>query len=406
MDSKNPKAINRILGCRTLRQLIWLYCCFQGIPVVAQVFPDTTDHLPVEVDFLFHYYDQDGEHSAVTGGQGTEKLEDISNNLIVNIPLDSTQTLDIGVSLNVYSSASTDRIDRRVSSASRTDVRGAFQVGWGQEKPRQSMNWHWQAGASIESDYISTHLGGSFYKSFNDDHTTLWVDGKVFFDKWVLYFPEELRTQVQPTITTDKRQSYHLDIQLQQIVNRRLNVALTTGVESQSGLLSTPFHRVYFPEEELPRIEYFPKQRWKWPLGVRANYFWGGRTVLRFYYRYYWDDFGINSHTLSFESPVKLNVKWTLTPIYRYYQQSASDFFAPIDAHAADAPYYTSDYDLSAFHSHKWGLGIRYAPYSRFSLLRQKWKAELKLISLRWVSYIRSDGLRAWSMGAHIGWRF
>ncbi|HMQ48979.1 MAG TPA: DUF3570 domain-containing protein [Saprospiraceae bacterium] len=389
-----------------IHQLLWLCCNFLGIPVYAQVFPDTTTNLPIDVDFLFHYYDQDGNHSAVTGGQGTEKLEDISNNLIVNIPLDSTQTLDIGVSLNVYSSASTDRIDRRMSSASLTDVRGAFQVGWGQENPRQSTNWHWQAGASIESDYISTHLGGSFYKSFKDDHTSLWVEGKAYFDKWVLYFPEELRTTVQPTITTDKRNSYHLDIQLQQVINRRLNMALSTGLEYQSGLLSTPFHRVYFPEEGFPRIEYFPAQRWKWPLGIRVNYFLGGRTVLRFFYRYYWDDFGIHSHTISLESPIKLNYKWAVTPVYRYYQQSASDYFAPFDSHSPDAPFYTSDYDLSAFRSHKWGLGIRYAPYSRFTLLRQKWKAELKLVSLRWVSYTRSDGLRAWSLGGHLGWRF
>ena len=47
----------------------------------------------IDVNFLMSYYEQDGIHSAVTGGVGTEELEDFASMLIVNIPLDSSKTL-------------------------------------------------------------------------------------------------------------------------------------------------------------------------------------------------------------------------------------------------------------------------------------------------------------------------
>ena len=58
-----------------------------------------------EVDFLFSYYKQDGVHSAVEGGQGTEKLTDVTPTIIVSMPLndDDVLTADLGVA--AYSSA-------------------------------------------------------------------------------------------------------------------------------------------------------------------------------------------------------------------------------------------------------------------------------------------------------------
>ena len=40
-----------------------------------------------EVDFLLSYYKQDGIHSAVSGGSGTENLTDITAAIVVAMPL-------------------------------------------------------------------------------------------------------------------------------------------------------------------------------------------------------------------------------------------------------------------------------------------------------------------------------
>jgi hypothetical protein len=54
-----------------------------------------------EVDVLLSYYNQDGVHSAVNGGIGSEKLSDIASNIVVAVPLndDDVLTFDVGISL-------------------------------------------------------------------------------------------------------------------------------------------------------------------------------------------------------------------------------------------------------------------------------------------------------------------
>ncbi|MDV7397869.1 DUF3570 domain-containing protein, partial [Arthrospira platensis SPKY1] len=111
--------------------------------------------------------------------------------------------------------------------------------------------------------------------------------------------------------------------------------------------------------------------RSKIPIGLRWNYYINEKFILRTYYRYYWDDWGIQAHTAQVEVPIKITEKFSLIPNYRFYQQSSSDFFAPFNQHLSMERYYTSDYDLSEFQAHAYGTGLQY-----YDLLNSKhiWK--------------------------------
>ncbi|MCB9276790.1 MAG: DUF3570 domain-containing protein [Lewinellaceae bacterium] len=384
--------------------------CFAGMLLLAgagrlcaQSPSDSTQQrAPIDVNFLFHYYQQDGDHSAVTGGIGTQELTDYASHLIVVIPVDTVGKLSVDAAVNTYSSASTDRIDNRVSSASSNDIRAAIQLGWEQERTSDGALFGWGMGGSVESDYLSTNIEGSWYRPFGQGQDAFFLSGQAFFDRWVLYFPQELRDTVQPLITTDRRFSYNLEFQYQRIINRRLNLALSAGLSLQDGLLSTPFHRVYFPGEGQARIEHLPGRRWKWPLGLRLNYFAGSRWVLRFAYRYYFDSFGIRAHSLDFEAPFRLTPGFSFWPIYRYHWQQASTYFAPYEGHSPDARYYTSDYDLAGLESQKFGLGLQFTPLWRLRLNPRR-LGEVSQATIRIVHYRRGDGLRAWSVGTSWG---
>jgi len=115
----------------------------------------------------------------------------------------------------------------------------------------------------------------------------------------------------------------------------------------------------------------------------------GPRWILRTFYRYYWDDFGISAHTISLEAPVKISRVITLTPFIRLYNQRQSDFFKPYARHVPTQEFFTSDYDLSGFSSNSSGLGFRYAPYAH------KGRNTFNAIELRFTHYERSDGMIA-----------
>ncbi|WP_304157281.1 DUF3570 domain-containing protein, partial [Mesonia mobilis] len=167
------------------------------------------------------------------------------------------------------------------------------------------------------------------------------------------------------------------------------------------GLLSTPFQRVYFADVEDSFIENFqladanellPDTRFKLALGGRLNYYLNETFVFRTYYRFYNDDWGITSHTAKIEIPTKISSKFTIIPSYRFYSQSAADYFAPYEQHLSTDQFYTSDYDLSKFTANQYGLGVTYTDiFTGFHL----WKLALKSIDLNYHYYERNTGLNA-----------
>ncbi len=148
-------------------------------------------------------------------------------------------------------------------------------------------------------------------------------------------------------------------------------------------------------------LEKLPSSRFKLPIGLRWNYYINETFVVRTYYRYYTDNWDITAHTVSIEVPIKLTDKFTLSPMYRYYSQTQSKYFAPFEKHLSTEEFYTSDYDLSSFNANQYGLGVFYTDFFTSSKI---WKFGLKNIDFRFNHYDRSDGLS--SNIASLGFKF
>ncbi|MDX5438330.1 MAG: DUF3570 domain-containing protein, partial [Pontibacter sp.] len=316
---------------------------------------------PAEVNILGSYYSQDGKHSPVTGGVGTEQLTDVTPTIIVNVPLDTATNLNVNFGMDFYSSASTDKIDFNVSSASKSDVRTHLNVGISRRNASRRIIKSITIGGSTEYDYQSVSLGVNWSQESADGNRELSLGALAYYDVWSLIYPVELRGN-GPLLSTDKRQSYSISATLSQVINRRMQAAISSDVVYQTGLLSTPFHRVYFKDQEMPDIERLPDTRLKYPLGLRLNYYTSDYLTMRFFYRFYSDSWGMTANTFEVETPVKVGPFFSFYPYYRYHTQTAIDYFAPFREHLSTETYYTSDFDLSGINSHKVGLGVRYSP--------------------------------------------
>ena len=85
-----------------------------------------------------------------------------------------------------------------------------------------------------------------------------------------------------------------------------------------------------------------------------------------------------------------MNDKFTLYPSYRYYNQTAADYFAPYEELVSTNDFYTSDYDLSEFNSNQFSFGVS---YTDIFTERKIWKLGLKKVDLRYGNYKRNTGL-------------
>ena len=350
-----------------------------------------------DVQIIMSYYTQDNDHSAVTGGLGTEDLQVYATQIAIDHQRDSSNSFHFDAGLDIISSASTDNIDFVKSSASKVDARTHLNTGYSHRFKKSGISAGASGSFSIESDYTS--FGGALYFSRLNSSQSREISMalQMFFDdlRWgrlhdghpeKLIYPVELRNK--EWFDHYRRDSYNLEFGYFRIINKKMSLGIYPGVAYQSGLLSTPFHRVYF-SDSLRRVENLPLSRLKFPLGVQLNTFVGGRWIVRTYYRFYWDNFGVVAHTLNLEGAYKVSRDFTVTPFLRVYAQSEAEYFKGYREHKGAEEFYTSDYDLSRFTSLKPGLGIRYAPYSG------KGRTTFNAIEVRYAFYKRSDGMDA-----------
>ena len=384
-----------------------------------------------EVDFLTSYYSQDGDNAAVSGGLGTEELTDVTGTFIVSIPLNDDDVLTIDAGVSAYTSASSSNVDPfdggqpadpfvASSGASSSDTWANLTGSYSHSSNDRNTIVSGKLSVSSEYDYFSLGFGGGLTKLYNEKNTEVSVNANVYLDKWNSIYPSELRPFVSgangiangffsnKTITgnanyspifdkfsDETRNSYSLGLGFSQILGKNVQGSLALDFVQQQGLLSTPFQRVYFADvadsfienfQLADAIEQLPDSRFKVAAGGRLNWYINETFVVRTFYRYYYDDWGINSHTASIEVPIKLSDKFTIYPSYRYYRQTAADYFNGYEEALSTDTFYTSDYDLSEYTANQLGMGVSYTDiFTKMHI----WKLGLKSIDLKFYKYDR-----------------
>jgi hypothetical protein len=344
-----------------------------------------------EVNFVSSYYKQDGNNSAVTGGIGTEHLTDFATTIDVTLSRYDAKgrkrTITGEVGIDVYSSASSDKIDpSTISSASSGDKRIYPSITYAISNEAKGSTVSMNGSISTEFDYFSKGISLGWSKTSKDRNREFAVKTQAFFDTWTVILPIELRSS--SNLKGNKpRDSYSGSFTLSQVVTKRLQVLLMADIAFQQGQLATLYHRTYFTDGT-HKVEHLPDQRVKLPIGVRLNYFLGDNLVVRTYYRYYRDDWGMTAHTAEVETPIKITPFISISPFYRYYRQQGVTYFQKFEQHGVNEEFYTSDYDLSTLTSNMGGFGFRYAPPGGVFNIPM-----FNALEMRYGHYKRSTGL-------------
>lgn len=231
---------------------------------------------------------------------------------------------------------------------------------------------------SSEQDYSSIGLNASVMHEFNGRNTTIGLAGSISRDvvKPVTGFYEPF-TEVGADLNEDaserrerfkgrSKKLYDFVISLSQVIDRRSVVRLSYSATRASGYMTDPykmFSIVQSPdsadpgEPVLDLYENRPDSRQQNALfaEVRKQIF-GKATSLS--YRFYWDDWEINSHTADLSFHLDFEKKGMIIPRVRWYYQTAASFHAPFIVEGDQIPEYVSaDSRLSEFHAYTFGLG-------------------------------------------------
>eukprot|EP01136_Pigoraptor_vietnamica_P036387 Opistho-1_new@102897 len=302
----------------------------------------------------------------------------------------NTFTFELGI--DHYTSASSDKIDpNTISSASAADTRIYPSLNWTQTNEQTGNSLGFTGSFSTEFDYQSVGAGFNLTRLSKDKNTQFDLKLQAFLDTWTVILPVELRTNTGngrgDQYTTSPRNSFSASFSLSQVINERLQALIMVEPSYQKGLLATKYQRNYFTDGSL-RAENLPGKRYKLPIALRLNYFLSDQFLVRSFYRFYTDDWGITAHTAELEVPVKLNSFFSISPFYRYSEQTGVRYFAPYGQHNPNETYFTSDYDLSDLSSDFYGAGVRFSPPKGVL----GWQ-RLNMLELRYGHYSRSTNL-------------
>lgn len=198
---------------------------------------------------------------------------------------------------------------------------------------------------SKENDYRSLALGTDGTLDIFNKHTTL--IGAVSFSNDTLSPTDSSLSTARTAADGRGKQKFSVYEGVSQIINKYSVLQIGIGFDKLSGYLSDPYK---FEDRR-------PGKREQYTLAANYRHFydvWDGAAI-HADYRFYRDDWGINSQTLEAQWVQKValwGINSKVSPLIRYYQQTEADFYSLTrdDDESSSAPEFkSSDYRLSSY---------------------------------------------------------
>ncbi len=198
-------------------------------------------------------------------------------------------------------------------------------------------------GSSRENDYESWFASVGHEITLNNKQTTVGYGVSLSDDR------------IEPTdavlfdrIEQASRHQVGLSLTATQVLNPSAVLQGSLQYKRHQGYLSDPYKRVFVAGQVIRDAR--PDRRQQWSLSGRYRQaFRKADAALHVDYRYYRDDWSVQSHTLDLAWHQGLGNHWSLAPGLRYYSQSEADFYAPVHLQAQADGHHSADYRLSGY---------------------------------------------------------
>ncbi len=274
------------------------------------------------------------------------------------------------------------------------DSRTALNINWEQplgERNRISLG----GNISNEYDFTSSALNAAISRDFNQKNTTLSFGINVEQDaiKPVGGTPKgltALQVGKNPTKSggTESKTVTDILFGVTQIMNRHWLSQINLSISDGSGYNTDPY-KVLSVLNADGTLTNNPSATGKWYLyesrpdsRSRKSIYWGNKIhltedVIDVSYRYYTDDWGIDSHTLDFHYRYAFAGNMYLEPHLRWYSQTAADFYrlyltngVDTKGNVAAIDYASADTRLGEFTGTTFGIkyGIELGTNSEFNI--------------------------------------
>ncbi len=220
-----------------------------------------------------------------------------------------------------------------------------------------------QFSYSEESDYISYGAALNYSLDLNQKNTTLNLG-------WAHDFDTILATPFTYIYRKQDKNTDNFLVGVNQLLGPKTVLTLDFTFRNSHGYLDDPYRGVFFngyPQADLNNPILFPEHRpdYKYSyIGYASllQYVTPLHGSLEGSYRFSDDTWGVRAHTVALSWHQKIGRIFLLSPVFRYYYQTAATFYGsqfvgdPSNPFSPLPPYYSADYRLSRMETFTFGI--------------------------------------------------
>lgn len=269
------------------------------------------------------------------------------------LAIDATYAVDVwtGASIDVVTAATT------AITEARQEVNGGIGYEWKDVTLSGSYRY------STEHDYWSNGGVLNLAVDLFDNNTTLALSAIGSMDK--------VGKAHDPTFSHKDQDSIGGRLTLTQLLDTKTVLTASADFVRLTGFLASPYRMVGLgapglcggvapsqgPQSYECLAENHPHERMRTAFALKLRRAFGSYVSMGLDYRYYFDNWGIDSHTPSFDLAILIGEHGTLSLGYRFYTQSRSDFYQEYYLQPYNRyRYWSRDRKMSAMMSHHAGL--------------------------------------------------
>ena len=224
-----------------------------------------------------------------------------------------------------------------------------------------------QFSFSSEHDYISYGAALNYSLDLNQKNTTLNLG-------WAHDWDTIIATPFTFITRNKRKNTDDFLVGLNQLLSSKTVLTINFTYRNSHGYQDDPYRGVVFddyPQGDLNHPSLFPEHRPDFRHGYIGyvsllQYLTPLHAGLEGSYRPYYDSFGVLSHTIDVRWHQKIGNRVLVSPLFRYYRQTAADFYSTQFAGDPSNPfdptpipsYYSADYRLSEMETFTLGVEL------------------------------------------------
>ncbi len=159
------------------------------------------------------------------------------------------------------------------------------------------------------------------------------------------------------------RRNYRLGVN--QVVTRNMLLGIYYEAIVDEGFLNNPYRQVRYKDPSSAtgfsfQAEVYPRTRSSNAVAFRTRYHLPYRAAVHGGYRFFTDSWGIDAHNFDVGYTHPFREAWVFDLSYRYYTQTAAEFYSDLFPYESAQNFLARDKELSTFNSHTIRLGASY----------------------------------------------